>query len=199
MILLKPKQQLRILDFDIEARPLSWYGGDLVSREVTAIAAQFVGEDEIYCWLLGKHKLTTILSKFVELYDQADMVTGHYIRGYDLPTVNGALLEQEMPTLRPKLSHDTKLDLIKWQGGSKSQENISAMLGLEHPKISMSQADWREANRLTKDGIERTRKRVVGDIMQHQEMRGRMMELGMLKPPRVWSAESGGVASAYTP
>lgn len=188
----------RILDFDTEARPLSWYGGDWVTKEITSIAAQFVGQKKVYCWLLGRHTSEEILEGFVKLYEDADMVTGHYIRGYDLPVVNGALLEFGYPPLGPKLTHDTKLDLVKFSGLSKSQENLGAMLGLEHPKVQMDQAKWRKANRLTSEGIRLTRQRVTGDVRQHIEMRAVLMERGMLGPPRLWSP-SAGPSSGYQP
>jgi len=194
----KVKQKFKILDFDIECRPLSWYGGDWVTKEITAIAAKFVGEDEAYCWLLGIDDPKDMLEGFLELYNEAGMVTGHYIRGFDLPILNSSLTEYELPPLHSKLSQDTKIDLIKRQGMSNSQENLAAMLDVVKPKINMTQKDWRDANRLTDDGIERTKKRVVGDVEQHIEMRQRLIDLRMLRPPRIWDSMSEGKVS-YTP
>lgn len=85
---------LRILDFDIENRPLSYLGQDFTTAEITAIAAGFTDSERISCWTL---KLggdsTDMLTAFRRMYDRADMVTGHYIRRHDLPIINGALLE----------------------------------------------------------------------------------------------------------
>ena len=178
---------LRILDFDCEARPLSWYGGDFVTKEVTAIACQFIGQQRVHCWLLGRDDPRAMLRSFTALYDRADMVTGHFIRGYDLPTLNAAMLEYGLPALDNKLAHDTKLDLLKFSGLSKSQENLGALLELEHPKVQMDQAKWREANRLTKRGIALTRQRAVGDVRQHIEMRQELIDRNLLGPPKVWS------------
>ena len=190
----------RTLDFDIEARPLSWYGGDWVTREVTAIAARFIDEPEskTRVWLLGPHTQEEMLLGFVELYDVADIVTGHYIRGFDLPNVNAALFEHGLPGLSDKYSVDTKLDLVKFQGLSKSQENLGAMLGLEHPKVSMDQAKWRAANRLEADGIALTKKRVIGDVNQHIEMLAELRSRGMLGSGKVWSARANG-GTKYQP
>ena len=193
------QRKLRILDFDIEARPLSWYGGDFVTREITAIACRFVDEKpkDIRCWLLGQHSLRDMLEGFVEVYDEADMVTGHYIRGFDLPNMNSALTEIGLPPLSDKLSHDTKLDLIKRAGMSNSQENLAAMLGLKHPKINMTQADWRAANRLTPEGVMKTKLRVIGDVEQHIEMREVLIIRGMLGVPRLWKSSGSGVNKGY--
>lgn len=185
-----PSRPMRVLDFDVEARPLHWISGDYVSKEITAIAWAFIGEPAVECYLLGESSSRLMLSRFVEAYNRADMVTGHYIRGYDLPMVNGALTELLMPPLMDKLAQDTKTDLIPSAGLSKSQENIGAMLHLDHPKVKMDQASWRDANRLTPEGRAKARQRVTGDVLQHIEMRARLLELGYLTPPRVWKSTS---------
>lgn len=189
------KSTFRILDFDVECRPLSWYAGDFVTKEITAIAAAFVDEPrEVWYSLLGEQSPEQMLKGFLELYNEAGMVTGHYIRGYDLPIVNGSLLEYGFEPLEAKLSHDTKLDMIKRQGMSNSQENIAAMLELEADKIGMTQEDWRSANRLTPEGLEKTKKRVVGDVIQHIEMRQAMLDRGMLGKPKLWSPNGSGTS-----
>lgn len=195
----KVKSNFKILDFDIECRPLSWYGGDFVTREVTAIACKFIGsKEEPYCWLLGEYSPEEILNNFLENYNEAGMVTGHYIRGFDLPVINASLTEYGMFPLSAKLTQDTKNDLIKKQGMSNSQENLAAMLQIESPKISMSQEDWRSANRLTKEGLEKVRERVIGDVIQHIEMRQRLLEHDMLCKPKVWSSYGTSKTKFYS-
>lgn len=190
---------LKILDFDLECRPLSWYGGDYVTKEITAIAAKFNHQKKAHCFLLGIDEPEEMLEKFVKLYEEADMVTGHFIRAFDLPVINGSLSEYHMPLLSNKLSHDTKLDLKKRSGLSGSQESIAGQLGIASPKVQMDQKKWREANRLTKKGITLTRQRAVGDVIQHREMRDKLLELGYLKPPSIWTSSPGGRSSKYTP
>ena len=190
---------MRVLDFDVEARPLHWISGDYVSKEITAMAWAWTDAPGLVtCYLLGETSPVDMLRAFLAAYDHADMVTGHYIRGYDLPMVNGALTEYGLPALGDKLSHDTKIDLIRRQGLSSSQENIGAMLKLHHPKVKMDQAKWRDANRLTEEGRALARERVVGDVQQHIEMRQRLLELGYLGPPVLWCGGSSPV-EPYTP
>ncbi len=187
------KATFKILDFDIECRPLSWYAGDFNSKEITAIAAGFVGPNpEIKYWLLGEVSPTDILDGFLEMYNEAGMVTGHFIRGFDLPLVNSSMLEYGYPPLPDKLTQDTKNDMVKRHGMSNSQENIADGLGIESPKVGMSQEDWRAANRLTPEGLEKTKKRVVGDVIQHMEMRQAMLDKGMLGKPKLWTPDRGG-------
>jgi hypothetical protein len=182
-ISLRPR---RILDFDIENRPLTYLGGDYTTAEVTAIAWSFVGSDIITSSLLGEDKGHVMLELFREAFDQADMVTGHYIRKHDLPIINGALMEYGLAPLGDKLTEDTKLDLIKRKDFSASQESLAATLGISAPKVHMDQHKWREANRLTQRGLEATKQRVEGDVLQHKMLRVRLRELGMLHPPKVW-------------
>lgn len=177
----------RILDFDIENRPLAYMGDDYTSGEVTAIAWAWVGEKTApRVMLLGPNTVAEILNVFVEVYDRADMVTGHYIRMHDLLVINGALMECGMPSLSQKLTCDTKLDLKARRHISASQENLAKMLGVHEPKIGLSNADWREANRLTPAGLKLTAARVAGDVQQHMALRAKLLELDLLGPPRVW-------------
>ena len=177
---------LRVLDFDIENRPLSYGGGDWTTAEVTAIAAGWVDEDEVHCWALGQDSSLTMFREFMRLYDQADIVTGHNIRRHDLPILNGAMLEAGLPFLTPKLSCDTYGDLLRRGDISGSQESLAGMLGIRASKYHMSQPMWRSANRLTPEGVQLTKKRVIDDVIQHKALRARLIEIGALKPPKVW-------------
>lgn len=190
---------MRILDFDIENRPLSYLGSDFTTAEVTAIAWAWTDAPEnVTVYLLGETDLSEILRAFYAAYQQADMVTGHYIRGHDLPMLNGALMEFRMPPLPDKLVQDTKIDLMRSKGISLSQESLGAMLRLDHDKVVMNQSKWRAANRLTADGLAEVRQRVTGDVRQHIELRKELLALGYLGPASIWKSGSAEIA-AYTP
>lgn len=179
--------KLRILDFDIENRPLAYMGEDYTSGEITAIAATFIGENTpIWTGLLGRDPYKEILEGFRKLYDAADIVTGHYIREHDLPIINGAMVESHLPCLSPKTTIDTKIDLVKHKYLSASQENLCAALGIPAEKVHMSNALWREANRLTTEGLALTYSRVVGDVIQHMALLRRLRELKYLGAPKTW-------------
>jgi len=179
--------KLRILDFDIENRPLAyWYDG-ATTAEVTAIAACWLNEPKsMRVWLLGRQSTKTILTGFLRLYNQADMVTGHYIRRHDLPILNGAMLEQGMPPLEPKLTCDTKMDLVKRKDLSASLEELACMFGLDSRKAHMSNTDWREANRLKSSGITKAKERAMSDVRLHMELYERLVSGGYLSAPKVW-------------
>jgi hypothetical protein len=185
---------MRVLDFDIENRPLSYLGSDFTTAEVTAIAWAWTDSEDVTVYLLGEHPLSYILRLFVDAYSQADMVTGHYVRGHDLPMLNGALMECRMAPLPDKVVQDTKVDLIRSKGLSLSQESLGAMFRLDAAKVQMNQIKWRAANRLTPEGLEEVRQRVVGDV-RHMALRRELLAHGYLCPPRVWG---GGAAATET-
>lgn len=189
---------LRVLDFDLENRPLSYLGSDFTTAEVTAVAWAWAHEPaSVQVRLLGDHALEDILREFVKVYDQADVVTGHYITGHDLPMLNGALMECGMPPLGPKLVSDTKTHLLKTKGISLSQESLGAMFRLDHGKVTMNQSKWRAANRLTPAGLAEVRHRVVGDVRQHLDLRRELLARGYLGPPSLWRGRT--VAEPYIP
>lgn len=201
-------RKLRILDFDVECRPLAWYGGDFVTKQPTAIAWKFIGtRGAPSVALLGEsgdpemlaEEEEDMIEQFLGAYDEADIVTGHYIRGFDLPLLNGALMRLGMVGLPDKLAHDTKSDLVKAQGISKSLENLGAMFELKHPKIQMNTTKWATANMLTRAGMEEARKRCVGDVVEHIELRSLMVERDLLRAPALWSGTSSGSSPSYAP
>lgn len=204
---LKRKSDIRILDFDVECRPMAWYGGDWVTKEITAIAWRFVDEPEeaTRVWLLtpsttwAEHleKRREGMRAFLADYDQAGMVTGHYIRGFDLPLISGTCFRLGLPPLSAKLAHDTKQDLIRMSGLSKSQENMAAYLDLKHEKQKMNTHLWEVGNSLVEEGRRETERRVVGDVNQHIEFRQSLLDSGALLDARTW--ESGAQAERYHP
>lgn len=193
-----PSRPQRVLDFDVENRPLSYLGSDFTTAEVTAIAWAWTDSHDVTVYLLGEHDLPDILAAFVEAYNQADMVTGHFITGHDLPMLNGALMECRMAPLADKMVQDTKTHLIRSKGLSLSQESLGAMFRLDHQKVQMNQSKWRAANRLTPEGLAEVRQRVTGDVRQHIALRRELLAGGYLAPPKIW--RSGAAAlEAYTP
>lgn len=140
-------RKLRVLDFDTECRPLAWYGGDFVTKQPTAISWKFVGTArKPTVAVIGQSfdsrqvldEESRMLKQFLEAYLQADVVTGHFILGFDLPLINGSMIRLGLGQLPDKLVQDTKIHMAKAQGISKSQENLGAMFELDHPKVPMN-------------------------------------------------------------
>lgn len=178
---------IKILDFDIENRPLSYWYSDRPTAEITAIASCFAHDlSTMEVNLLGRESMEEILERFSARYNEADIVTGHFIRRHDLPIINGHLMEYRMPLLAPKLTIDTKLDMHKKGDIPATQEFLGEMFGLPADKVHMSQWRWREGNRLTPEGIAATEKRASGDVLQHMLLRNYMYQNSLLKSPKIW-------------
>lgn len=192
----------RALNFDIEVRPLGWYGGDWVHKEVTVIACAWEddpqGTLEVYNLDHRKGSMKRMMKKFVKRYDEAGLVCGHFIRGFDLAIINMQLFEEGLPGLSEKLTSDTKGDLLRISGISKSQENLGSWLGIEKPKVGMSMEDWRRANRLTPEGIAYSVERAAGDVLQNCEMRAALLDRGLLGPAKLWTPGDASTIG-YTP
>jgi len=185
---------LRILDFDIENRPLSYWVPDRPTADITSIASAWVGDhDSMQVDLLGVVDTRTMLARFVARYNEADIVTGHYISKHDLPIINGALYDLDMPLLGPKMYSDTKTHMFKKADIPATQEFLLELLDPQCPigiplmKYHMSQRTWREANRLSPEGIQQTRTRVINDVHAHEHMRQAMLDRGWLKPASLWN------------
>lgn len=191
------RHPLRVLDFDLENRPLSyWYDGN-TTGEITAFGWSWIGEDEVSTMLLTRSGMyededgtrrppEEAVRFFREVLASADVITGHYIRRHDLPMFQAAMLEYGIEFLPPLLTQDTHGDLPKRKDLSVSQENLAAMFDLPEPKHHMTQTEWRKANRLTAEGIASARKRVVDDVIQHKALRAELLSRGLLGPPKKW-------------
>lgn len=213
--LTRAERVLRILDFDIENRPLSYWVPDRPTAEVTSIAWMVAGDHDSLrvvglappCWHKGHElkcpdmpsslmSMPDLLDEFRAEYDRADMVTGHYIIMHDLPIVNAMLYEQRMPLLGDKLVSDTKLHMFSKKDLPATQEyllellDVTCPLGMVLEKFHMTQPRWREANRLSPEGTKLTVRRVTSDVHAHSHMREAMLDQGWLSGPKVW--RSGG-------
>lgn len=199
-------RDLRVLHFDVECRPLAWYGGDFVTKQPTVIAWKWAGSrGKPTVKAIGESGLSAkvvdeeaaMVNAFLEVYEQADVVTGHFIRGFDLPLINGSLINIGLPPLGDKLTIDTKNDFVKRHGMSMSQENLGAVFEMKHPKVPSNNLLWERANMLLPDGIAWSKGRCVGDVVQHIELRQSMLDLNVLCPPQVWSSQAKGGSGKY--
>jgi len=181
------RRPLRALVVDIENRPLSyWY--DRPTAEVTVIAYKWLGETRPRVLLQdGTNTVRDILARFRPVYDKAEVVIGHNIRRHDLPILDGAYREQNLPGLTEVLTIDTLRDLARYKDIPKSLEYLADMLGAPYEKFHMSQHSWRTANRFDKGGLRLARKRCAVDVQVTEWVYHALLERGHLtKPARKW-------------
>lgn len=181
------RRQLRVLDFDSECRPMH-YSEWRAESQITGIAWSWIGEDKVDCVLLKQNLSNerSMLVSFLEAYNAADMVTGHYLRKHDLPLINDHCIRLGFPVLKPILVSDTMSDLRSVKGLGKSQENLAVTFNLSADKHHMTGAQWRIANALTPAGLAGTRTRVVADVLQNKQLRQELLDRGLLKAPKLW-------------
>jgi hypothetical protein len=186
-----------LLDFDIETRRIGFHNGGKFNPdgcEPVCIAYAWgdnapIVAAQVPTWSFGSLR-DVVLPLAHELRCAANMgaiVTGHYITKFDLPIINGVLLELGEPPLPRLLVSDTKTQLINIAGLSQSQENLSRLLVLDESKFHMADQDWRMLARLDPNAIWRGRQRVFHDVVQHRALREELVKDEFLGPPEVWS------------
>lgn len=188
----------RELCFDLESRPSAyWYEGK-TTAEITAFGWKWSHEPQVKTLILNRegrfvrddgkdisYELAYVV--FRGMLARADLVYGHNIRSFDLPLFQAGLLRQELPPLPPIRTTDTLRDYPKRRDMSASLENLAEMYGLGGAKLHMSQIHWERANRLDDDGVDRARMRVASDVLLQERLRARLLDLRLLKPPRIWA------------
>lgn len=183
-----------ILFFDIEVRPTAWIGGDYVGRSLTAYAFMWDdGGDTIHASAISRTSQGTasLASELACEIEAADLVVGHYIRGFDLPVLNAELERNELPMLRDVLTIDTKLDRKMTSGISESLENLGYRHGLPTAKHPMSEPWWEEFNLWqTPESRRRVIDRVSADVKETRELYHALHNQDYLRPPKVWSSNS---------
>jgi DNA polymerase elongation subunit (family B) len=181
----------RILDFDMESVAAGFADPQWVPQKITAIAWSWVGSDTVDSIVGTPESLYTkpeirveMIRTFLEVLDEADMVTGHNLLRHDLPVLNAELMRLRFPsTLRPIKVHDT-MKMVRAKGFKKGQDNIAALVETHERKIAMDWQQWEAA--YAEPGWPKVRKRCVSDVITHKEMLAEMKELGWLKKPTWW-------------
>lgn len=175
-----------ILFVDTECKPGHWIGGDYVSKLTTAIAWSWLDEDKVEIFDHYTKSRKQMLELFEKQYDVADIVVGHYERGFDLPLLNGMREREGLSPFEPALTVDTKLDRLKTFGRSQSQKNLSADYGLREEKLDVTLREWEGFNE-KEPGPYRTivRQRVGQDVLQCKALYVALRDRGMLGRPKL--------------
>ena len=178
----KTKRYLKVLDFDIETVAAGFADPQWVPQKVTVIAWSWIDSEkvEVRTRLDG---VMQMVEDFFQVYDKADMVTGHNLLRFDLPVLNSECLRLGLTSLGPKLVQDT-MRIVKTKGFKKGQDNIGKLLRLPLDKMPLTWQEWQDAYE-EKDWAT-VKERAASDVLQHKLMRAEMLERGWLLPPRVW-------------
>lgn len=183
----------RVLIFDTEARPTAWFGGDYVGKSMTAAAWIWNDDDaKPFRAAISREDTDTksVVIPLLRAIKMADIVVGHFIRGYDLPLLSAELERNDLDPLEVLMTIDTKLDRKQQIGLSESLENLAARYELEEQKLSMNEPSWEEFN-LWQTERSRTKvlDRVESDILSTRELYRELLAEGRLKGPKAWSPD----------
>jgi len=183
------REASEILVFDCEARPTAWISGDFVGKSMTAVSWSWVGSDLVHSRVLTREMYDTagLLPDFLAALECADVVVGHYIRGFDLPLICGDLERLGWAPLNPTLTIDTKSDRLTTLGLSESLGNLAARYEVDHEKLPMTEPMWEEHNLWqTPRSVEWVRERVEGDVIANKDLYIELLIEERLRSPKVW-------------
>jgi len=139
----------------------------------------------VFTWVTGqdgywsrKARAEKVLRPFYELLSQADMVTGHNIRRFDLRVFNAEALRCGVEPIRSILAEDT-MRVLNSKGFKKGLDNIAVELGVPGRKKAMSWSEWDLAyeDPTWSEVIERCE----SDVILHKQVREEMLARGWLK------------------
>lgn len=192
------RHTFKCLCWDVENRGAAyWFDGTMTSQ-ITAIGWKWEHEKDVHTLLLRHDGYweadddirvpdVHAYTRFRDVLGSADLVYGHNIRKHDLPMFNSGLLRRKLDPLPAILTTDTLKDYPRRNGMSASLENLAVLYGLKATKHHMSIMDWEEANNLHDSGIAKAKTRVVSDVLLQEQLRQKLIDLNLLKPPRRWT------------
>ncbi len=187
-----PGAARRILDFDIESIAAGFADPAWVPMHMTAVAWSWLDEEKVTCRTLVDYAKTVpdflsvmflgcrpLLAEFVEVFNQADIVTGHNINRFDVPAINAELMRLGLEPLRDKPRIDTMRLRAKTYGFKKGQDVMSVLFDLPAEKKALNWAEWQQA--YSEPGWKTIKERCAGDVIQHKLLLRKLMQLGYLK------------------
>jgi hypothetical protein len=181
-------RERRTFAFDVEARPGPWAGSDFTFRHMLSIAGVY--EDDIANPLyLGPGFTPKQLERFIKPMREGHLIVTHNGPRYDLPFLNGTLIAAGLRPLGRQLISDTYAHFPKrGQAFSASLGNLAQRFGADHLKGSMSEVDWDRAYHGDPGALAYLKEYNIGDCLTTLGLRKKLLELGLLGPPRTWSA-----------
>jgi DNA polymerase elongation subunit (family B) len=183
--------QGRILDFDIETVAAGFADPEWVPQKITCVAWSWIDSDVVesrVCGplgIFGKPELRArMLKPLLDAFAEADMVTGHNIRRFDLPVIQAEVMRLGLPSLRPLLVQDT-IKLRTSKGFKKGQDTLGRLFRIQDEKLALDWQAWQDAYDET--DWQTIRDRAESDVRMHKQLREKLIEHNYLKEPRTWT------------
>ena len=196
---LPPLSQPRILAFDIETVAAGFADPAWVPQKIICVSWSWVGSDKIETraccgpkeamgvGLYGpqaKEKRWHMLNPLLAAIEQADVVTGHYIKGFDLSVINAEAMRLGLTPIY-ECSYIDTIDLVRSKGFKKGLDNLGVLLGCRTKKQAMDWQEWDDAYDVS--GIPEVITRCESDVQLQKEIREKLLERGWIgSRPKVW-------------
>jgi DNA polymerase elongation subunit (family B) len=183
--------QGRILDFDVETIAAGFADPEWVPQKITCVAWSWIGSDVVESRVCGPagifgrpERRAKMLKPLLAAIAEADMVTGHNIRRFDLPVIQAEVMRLGLPSLEPVLAQDT-IKLRTSKGFKKGQDNLGRLYRIADEKLALDWQAWQDA--YDEDGWQTIRDRAESDVRMHKQLRTALIEHDYLKGPRTWT------------
>lgn len=180
-----------ILHLDCEALSAGYPTGswNKVPQKMTAIAWSWAGNDNVEVITCGKKGIfdesvrAKMISKILPILEKADILSGHYLRGFDMPLFVEECHRLNLPIPSSKFVLDT-MDLPKGVM-KKGLDNLAVIYDLPVEKMALNWAHWYKAyGNPTWDEIEQ---RVASDVVLQKYVLAEQQKRKIQKPPKRWS------------
>ena len=166
---------------------------------MTAYAYKYLGDDEVSFNSISygstQAEWGLMVVEIAAAVEAADLVIGHWVRGFDLPLLNADLerIGRTEP-LQRVLTIDTKSDRKVGSGLSQSLENLAFRYDTQVQKLDMREPMWEEFNLWqTERSVKWVRDRVSTDILATEQLYVAMEEAGRLNGPKAWDPASASL------
>jgi hypothetical protein len=182
----------RILDFDVETVAAGFADPDWVPQKITCVAWSWVGSDSVHSaictprGLFGEpERRKEMLALLLGQIRQADMLTGHNIIRFDIPVINAECMRLGLEPIREALVQDT-MKLVRAKGFKKGQDTLGVLYGTPTEKMALNWQEWQDG--YDEADWKTIRQRAESDVLMHKQLRAKLLERGLLKPPTRWKA-----------
>lgn len=181
----RTSRPVRRLVFDIENKPGTYGPGDFTHGKVVAIGWRFLGEDESRTQAIcfnrrARARTVSQAKRFAKVWESADVVVGHNIKGHDLRLLDGFMATLDLSPLPYRRRIDTYKDMPGLRGMSRSLENLAARWGCPLEKVTMPEHVWEYAYDGVPEYVELMRRRVTVDVDINIWLYEELMRRGLL-------------------
>lgn len=178
---------MRILNLDIESAPALVYVWDLRTRYVTpekilsprkmlCFAGKWVGEDDVFFFSTWDDGEEAMLAQIWDLLNQADAVLHYNGKRFDIPYIQTAFAQAEMPPPSPYAQIDLYRAVVKqFRFMSNSLDSVSKALGTAHKLSHEGFSLWAKVMAGDEQAQRKMEEYNCGDLFANEDLYQRIL------------------------